>query len=229
VVQPGDRDPQGEIDAAIARVELLRPDLDRACDGFLEVVTAWVPEFWEEEVRRAIADRPFIITEDLRTDGIKILKHQVDELKGQAPSLVRHHLDDPELWIHRRALGDLLALSERGPAGFVGEYLVREVGLQPIEDRIRFVLGALGPVLLDARLASPHVVSDPELREGRWRRSGTAGPARYMGTLELPPDVRAPLAQYAERARDLYHAVADVAQAEHEKARFLAERMWDEA
>lgn len=226
---PGDRDPQGEIDAAIARVELLRPDLDRACDAFLDALSVWVPRWWEEEVRRAIEERPFIVTEDLRTDGVKALKRRVDELKERAPALVRHHLDDPELWIHRRALGDLLERSEQGAAAFVADYTVREVGIQPIEDRVRLVVGSLGPVLLDARLALPHVSSDPDLRRGRWRPAGPSTPPRYMGVLEVPDDIRAPLVEYADRVRDLYHAVADVAKAEHDKAQFLAGQMWDDA
>jgi hypothetical protein len=201
-----------KIDAADGRLKALREEMSRARDRLAAAIAEYASGFWEQTVKKAVADNPFRAKE-LGDDGMGALKSGLAELQNSAGDIVQTKFVEEITWPHASDAEPDLG-SGTNPYEMVS-YAANRIP-SAYEQPLRRVLGSARPLLADHGLLQDRLPNTP-------------GGDRYPFALSWPEDFHGPGKAYSDlykEFREVWRAKVD---AETAKAKAEAEDMWDRA
>lgn len=208
-----------EISQLESQIEATRPEMELACDAFIEAAAARLSEFWPDYVKSCIAFANEGISK-LDADQLSRLKAEVAEIQGSSQKVARKYfLDDwPSRWPHLAATDQLVeaAGSNRRSFGWVGEIKGpgADHGFLPeaLKQTTEEAAGAVAKPFADASLP---------VRGSRW--------AEPKAELEWNNDMVESLRRYAKWASQAFEKAAELKRARERRSQDDALDRWNQA
>ena len=160
-------DHDAQIKRLEGEIEAMRPDLEAACDAFLDATAAFLVDFWPGYIDSCISHAGDAITE-MGGDRLREVKEQVQAIQAKPKDIARELLVENRrrIWPHLTSIDDLVMVSTqtgRGSFGWVGAMRAPSVGQgyppDPLSQLMKGTAGAAAKPLKDANLPVP---------EARW-------------------------------------------------------------
>jgi hypothetical protein len=113
------------IERLEGEIEAMRPDLEAACDTFLDAIATCLADFWPGYIDSCISHAGDAVTE-MGGDQLREVKEQVQEIQAKPKDVSREGLVENRrrIWPHLASIDDLVSASTqtgRGSFGWVGE------------------------------------------------------------------------------------------------------------
>jgi hypothetical protein len=210
-------------DAEIARleneIEGMRPELEAACDSFLDASASALAEFWPGFIDRCIRHAGDAVSK-LGQDQLREVKAQVEEVQAGPRDVARDYLVDkrPRIWPHLATTDELVHAGSargRGPFGWIGE-ASRTIGLpMPPEKLAEPMESAAGVV------ARPLRTAELPIPGNRWNDP--------TAPIEWTTAMTEAIQQYGRRATEALGKARELGQARAARERDVAASRWNEA
>jgi hypothetical protein len=204
------------------RAAALEGQMEEAAGRYLDAITPWVVERFEDAVAAAVRAAPEV-TQELGAEGLAALRAGLDRLSAGAAALVRRRVGTPGAWPH---LWGRSAKVAPGLYGAKAGAAKRRVEPPPfLESRLRLLLGTAGHLL--ARHGYERFVRQ---NFGRAYLRTDYHPPEYLArSVEGHEQFLPLLAAYADLCDEYAAVLAEARVAGRERAARAAADLWQRA
>lgn len=213
-------DHDAEIQRLEREIEGARPDLEAACDSFLDATAACLADFWPGYIEGAVRHAGDAIAE-LGADRLREVKAKVEEVRSQPKDVARQYLVDSrkQMWPHFASIDELVKVNRgmgRGVFGWIGtvQSPMAQRGQLP-EDLTKVMDAAGGAVakpLKDAGLPVQNMTWSDPVADVNWT----------TGMIES-------IQQYGRKASEVFEKAAELHRARERRERDDALSRWNDA
>jgi hypothetical protein len=213
-------DHDAEIQQLEQEIEAARPEMEAACDSFLDAAAARLADFWPEYVEGAVRYAGDAISE-MDPERLRKVKAEVEEVQGQPKEVARRFLvtSRREAWPHFATIDELVEANKgggRGAFGWVGAVGTPMAQRGQLPEDLTKPMDAAG-----GAVAKPFKDADLPVSSSRW--SDPVADVKWSTAMVES------IQQYGRRTAEVFEKAAELHRARGRRERDDALSRWNDA
>jgi hypothetical protein len=213
-----------QVAAVQAQVSSLRQAMEPTLRRFLDATTAFVPQWFKQQVDYVRGAKPDVVT-SAGLERMRQLKAELKQLEDRVPELVERHLNVDRLWSHK------VGIPQPGRFGYSWYSIAAQRVSPPIvvlsrspeelTKALQDIVSPLGAILDNYGLSVKTF--------NGWVKPALNSLPRYTGDDLWSEDMYEAIEKYSTQHQELLSLHHRIEEIEQERTKTQAQSLWDEA